>query len=253
MTSVSRLKLVAWLDEYLGTGRYIDISQNGLQVEGKETVSHLAVAVDASLKTLCEAVGMGADMLITHHGLFWGRSLTLTGPHAKKVRAALLGDLNLYVSHIPLDAHPEVGNNIMIAQGLGLHRIEPFGQYKNTTIGFWGELPFPQDIQTLADRIQKLTGEICLVHGGGPTEIQRIGIISGAASDAIPEAAALGLDCFITGEPKHASFHDSFEYGINTIYAGHYETETFGIKALAYKIKETFHLPWTFIDCPTGL
>nr|WP_084474240.1 Nif3-like dinuclear metal center hexameric protein [Deinococcus pimensis] len=245
---VPRDHLVRWLDEYLRTSAFRDKSLNGLQIEGREDIRRVAVAVDASLRTIEEAADSGADLLVTHHGLFWGQPLALTGPHRRRVKAALDAGLNLYVSHLPLDAHPEVGNNAVLAQALSLQDVEPFG-----LVGLRGELPIPMTLQDLADRLQKLTGEICLVHGGGPGEVRRVGLTSGSGAGEIPEAARAGLDTFITGEPEHRYFHDSFEYGINAVFAGHYETETFGVRALATKLEDTFGLPWQFIHVPTGL
>ena len=252
-TPINRDDLVRWLDDYLQIRRYPDPSNNGLQLEGKPEVTRIAVAVDTSLRIIEDAADAGADMLITHHGLFWGKPLMITGPHKRRVQAALDAGLSIYTAHIPLDAHPEVGNNAVIAQALSLQNPEPFGDWAGHRIGVKGELPIPMTLQDLADRIQKLTGEICLVHGGGPGEVRKVGIISGGAADSLTEAAREGLDTFITGEPKHANFYDSFENGINAVYAGHYETETFGVRALATKIEDTFGLPWQFIHAPTGL
>jgi len=250
---IQRDQLIHWLDEYLQTSRFKDASINGLQIEGKTDIQRVAVAVDASLRTIEDAADAGADILITHHGLFWGAPQMLTGPHKRRVQAALDAGLNLYVSHLPLDAHAEVGNNAVIAQALGLQDTSGFGDMGSYRIGVQGTLPFPLTLQDLADRLQKLTGEVCLVHGGGPGDVKRVGIISGSASGSIPEAAREGIDTFVTGEPKHQAFHDAFEYGVNVIYAGHYETETFGVRALATKLEDTFGLPWQFIHVPTGL
>lgn len=250
---VSRDDLVAWLNDYLRIGAYPDPSLNGLQIEGRETVRRVAASVDTSLTTLQAAADAGADLLLVHHGLFWGQPLALTGPHGRRVRTAQQADLSLYAAHIPLDAHPEVGNNAMIAGALSLQNIQPFGDWKGHKIGVAGELPFEQGIQDFSDRVQKLTGEICLVHGGGRPEVRRLGIVSGSGANAVPEAAALGLDTLLTGEPEHKYFHDAFEYGINVIYAGHYETEVFGVRALAAKVEDTFGLPWQFLNFPTGL
>jgi dinuclear metal center YbgI/SA1388 family protein len=250
---VPRDDLVRWLDTYLNTSAFRDWSDNGLQVEGKETIRRVVAAVDTSLRSIEDAVDAGADLLIVHHGLSWGSPLMVTGPHQRRLKAALDGGLNIYASHLPLDAHPEVGNNAMIAGALSLQNTSGFGESRGQTIGVQGELPFGMPLQDLADRLQKLTGEICLVHGGGPGEARRIGIISGSASESIPDAARAGLDTFITGEPKHQAFHDPFEYGVNVIYAGHYETEVFGVRALAAKIEEQFGLPWQFLHLPTGL
>ncbi|ADV68024.1 Nif3-like dinuclear metal center hexameric protein [Deinococcus maricopensis] len=251
--SVPLTDLVGWLDTTLNTRAIPDISNNGLQIEGRSDVRRIAVAVDATLNTIQDAADAGADLLITHHGLFWGQPMMLTGPHKRRVQAALDAGLSLYTSHIPLDLHPELGNNAMIASALSLQNRSGFGDYKGLKIGVQGTLPFPMSLQDLADRIQKLTGEICLVHGGGPGEVHRVGIISGSASDHIPQAAREGLDTFITGEPKHQAFSDPFEYGVNAIYAGHYDTEVFGVRALAARIEETFGLPWQFLHHPSGL
>ena len=251
--SVSRDELVGWLDRYLRLASFKDPSNNGLQVEGSDTITRVAVAVDTSQRTIEEAAEQGAQILITHHGLFWGAPVMVTGPHRRRLQAALDASLNIYAAHLPLDAHPEVGNNAMIARALSLQGTTGFGESQGQTIGVAGELPFPLPLQDLADRIQKLTGEICLVHGGGPGEVRRVAVISGSASGEIPEVARAGLDTFVTGEPKHQHFNDAFEYGVNVIYAGHYETEVFGVRALAARIEEQFGVPWQFIHAPTGL
>ena len=251
-TPVARDELVRWLDDYLRIRAFPDKSNNGLQVEGREEIRRVAVAVDSSLRTIEEAVDAGADILITHHGLFWSQPLMLTGPHRRRVQALLEGGVSLYTAHLPLDAHPEVGNNAVMALALGLENTAPFGEVAGHFIGVRGELPLPMPLQDFADRIQKLTGEICLVHGGGPGEVRRVGIISGAASEEIPAAARAGLDTFLTGEPKHATFADPFEYGVNAVYAGHYEPETFGGPALATKLEDTFGQRWHFGHVPTG-
>lgn len=250
---VSRDTLVQWLNTYLNIGQWPDPSLNGLQIEGTDTIRRVAASVDTSLKTLQAAADAGADLLLVHHGLFWGKPLPITGPHAQRVRTALMADLNLYAAHIPLDAHPEVGNNAMIAGALSLQHTQPFGDWMGHKIGLAGELPREQSLQEFADRVQKLTGEICLVHGGGGPKVSRVGIVSGEGSSAVAEAAALGLDTLLTGEPAHKHFHDAFEYRLNVIYAGHYETEVFGVRALAAKIQDEFGLPWQFLNFPTGL
>jgi dinuclear metal center YbgI/SA1388 family protein len=251
--SISRNELVTWLNDYLKIESFKDISLNGLQLEGRETVSRIAVAVDSTLATLEEAALSGADFLIVHHGWFWGKPLAIAGPHGKRVRTALEAGFSLYAAHLPLDAHPEVGNNISMANALSLKDIKPFGEYKGISIGVQGRLPVPLSLQDLADQIQTITGEICLVHGGGPGMISSIGISSGEGADMIPDAARAGLDAFITGEPSHAHFSDSFEYGVNAIFCGHYESETLGVRALAVKLEDTFGLPWQFLHLPTGL
>ncbi len=247
---MQRSELVQWLDSYLETAKIPDGSLNGLQFEGSQTVSRIACAVDSSLATIEAAIESGADFLIVHHGWFWKNVQPITGPLAKRVKTAATANLNLYASHLPLDAHREVGNNIQMAKFLSLKNIEPFGQ---GDIGFRGTLPVPLSLQDLADSVQKITGEVCLVHGGGEAMVSSIGIISGGAAGFVDQAAKAGLDCFITGEPSHAHFADAFEYGINVIFCGHYESEVFGVKALAIKLEDTFNLPWQFLHLPTGL
>jgi dinuclear metal center YbgI/SA1388 family protein len=250
---MQRNELVQWLDSYLETAKIPDGSVNGLQFEGKEEVTRIACAVDSSLATIEMAAESGADFLIVHHGWFWKNVQPIVGPLAKRVKAAAAANLNLYVSHLPLDVHPEVGNNIQLAKFLSLKNIEPFGLDKNLSLGFCGQLPVPLSLQDLADSVQKITGEVCLVHGGGKAQVSSVGIISGGAAGFVDQAAKAGLDCFITGEPSHANFSDSFEYGINTIFCGHYESEVFGVKALSIKLEDTFGLPWQFLHLPTGL
>lgn len=252
---VSRADLVRWLNAYLQLDTFAkaDPSLNGLQIEGSELIRRVAASVDSSAKTLEHAADSGADLLLVHHGLFWGQPLPITGPHRSRLRTALMADLNLYAAHLPLDAHPEVGNNAMIARALSLENPVPFGRYAGHTLGLAGELPFEQSLQDFADRVQKLTGEICLVHGGGSPTVRRLGIVSGGGADRVAEAAEQGLDTLLTGEPEHKHFHDAFEYGVNVVYAGHYETEVFGVRALAARIEEEFGLPWQFLHHPTGL
>ncbi|WP_261664500.1 Nif3-like dinuclear metal center hexameric protein [Deinococcus sp. Marseille-Q6407] len=250
---VPRDELVRWLDRYLDTDAFADASLNGLQVEGKEHITRIAASVDGSLRAIEAAAEAGADLLLVHHGLFWGKPLAVAGPHGRRVKAALEAGLNIYASHLPLDYHREVGNNAMMAQALGLEDMEDFGEYGGKKLGLAGTLPRELDLQDFADRIQKLTGEICLVHSGNHPFVHRIGISSGEGAGLIPEAARMGLDTLLTGEPEHKYFHDAFEYGLNAVFAGHYETEVFGVRALAAKIEEEFGLPWQFIHQPTGL
>ena len=251
--SLSRHDLVTWLDEYLNIKKISDVSVNGLQLEGKEQISRIAVAVDSTLATIEEALEAGADLLIVHHGWFWKDVQPITGPLAKRVKAAIAGNLNLYAAHLPLDLHPEVGNNAVMAKALSLHNLEPFGFDRGVAIGLKGTLPVPQSLQDFSDGIQKLTGEVCLVHGGGTPMVSSVAILSGGGAGFVAQAAAAGVDTYLTGEPEHSHFSDAFEYGINTIFAGHYESETFGVRALAVKLEDTFGLPWQFLHLPTGL
>ncbi len=245
--------LTAWLDDFLKINDFPDISLNGLQVEGAEEVKRIAVAVDGVQATFDDAVAAGVDMLIVHHGLFWGRPLAVKGHVKKRIKTLLDAGISLYAAHIPLDAHPEVGNNAVLARELGMSDLAPFGEFQGVKIGFKGGFPAGTTLHDIADRLGQLTGMQSLVHQGGEDLVASGGIVSGAAAWTLVEAAAEGLDVFITGEPKHEVFHETFERRMNVIYAGHYDTETFGVKALAERLAAEFDLDWTFFDRPTGL
>jgi dinuclear metal center YbgI/SA1388 family protein len=250
---MTRDELTAWLDDYLEIGLYSDPSLNGLQVEGSDEVVKVAVAVDSSLKTFEQAAEAGADFLIVHHGLFWGAPKAIRGPHGRRVRFLLEHNLSLYAAHIPLDAHHEVGNNWGLARILGMTDLAPFGDWQGKAIGVKGVFPNGIGLRELADGLEKELGESVLVHAGGKMDITTLGIISGGAAREVVTAAEAGLDAFLTGEPKHESFHDAFEYQINALYAGHYMTETVGVNLLAAKLKSEFGLDSDFILLPTGL
>jgi dinuclear metal center YbgI/SA1388 family protein len=248
--SVKRDDLVKWLNSYLNIAAFEDKSLNGLQVEGAEDIHKVAFAVDSSLRTFEQAADIGADILITHHGLFWGSPLAISGMHKKRVKYLLDKDISLYTAHLPLDAHPEVGNNWGLARILGLTDLEIFGA---KGIGVKGVFPNPVTLRDLANQIEKELGESVLVHAGGKLEIRTMGIISGGAAWHVVNAANEGLDVFMTGEPLHEVFYETFERNINAIYAGHYMTETVGVKLLEEKLKLEFGLATQFILLPTGL
>ncbi len=251
---MKRDDLVAWLDEYLDISTYrADPSMNGLQVAGADEVTKVAVAVDATLNTFQRAAEMGADMLVVHHGLFWGQPMAITGMHKERVKFLLDADLSLYAAHIPLDAHREVGNNWGLAPVLGLTDLEPFGEFKGLPIGVKGVFPEPMPIRQLASEIEKQLGEQVMVHAGGPAMVRNLGIVSGGAAWEVVAAAEQGLDAFLTGEPKHEVFAHPYELGINALYAGHYMTETVGVTLLASRLEMEFGLSTEFILLPTGL
>jgi dinuclear metal center YbgI/SA1388 family protein len=245
--------LVRWLNETLAIADFEDRSLNGLQVEGRESVTKVAVAVDATLATFEQAVDMGADMLITHHGLFWGTPLAIRGPHRKRIEYLLRHELSLYTAHIPLDAHKEFGNNWGLARILGLTDLQDFASYRGRPIGVQGRFPNPISLRDLADTIERELGEAVLVHAGGPMLVESLGICSGAAAGELITAAEAGLDAFLTGEPSHALFPEAFERTINALFAGHYMTETVGVNLLANELRERFDLATEFVLLPTGL
>ena len=250
---VELTQIVARLDEFL---RHSDITDypgalNGLQVQNSGSVSKVAAAVDASAKTIDESIRRGCDLLLVHHGLFWDGNVAVTGRRYRRLKAALAGDLAVYASHLPLDVHDEVGNNAVLARELGIEVEGRFGPEKGTPIGVWGTMDVKREV--LAARLDDVLG--CRIHmmPFGPEVVRRVGVITGGAGSMIGAAVAARLDAFITGEGAHHTHFDAEEAGINVFYGGHYATETWGVRALAAWVEETFGLPWEFIDHPTGL
>jgi len=248
----ARDALVAYLDAYLDVAGWSDKSLNGLQVEGADRVSRVALATDTALATIAMAAEAGAQMMVAHHGLFWGRIEPVTGPMRARLAALLEAGLSLYVSHLPLDAHPEVGNNAVLARLLELEDLEPFGRWGDRAIGVLGRLPQTVDRSGLAARLEALLGVRPDVLPFGGDAIRRVAVVSGAAADLIPEAEAVGADAFITGETSHTAFHQARERGVNVVFAGHYATETLGVRALGDHMAEKFGLEMVFLDAPTG-
>lgn len=247
-------ELVAYLDEYLSIGAVPDYASalNGLQVESTSgEVRRIALAVDAAQATIAAAVREGADLLIVHHGLFWDGNRPVTGRRYRRLRALFDADMAVYGAHLPLDVHPEVGNNTVLARALGVEIRGRFGEYKGMPLGVWGELEIGRE--ALAARLDEVLGSRVMMVPGGPERIRRVGVITGSAGDAIGEARAAGLDAFITGEGAHHHYFDAEEGGINLYLGGHYATEVWGVRALAAHLEERFGLPWSFIAHPTGL
>ena len=249
-----RSQLVEYLNAELRLAEFDDSSKNGLQVDGPEEVTRVALAVDASLAAFRAAAGKQAQLLIVHHGMFWARPVMLTGPAFRRVKALIDGGVGLYAAHLPLDAHPKFGNNIELCRRLGLRKIKPFGNYHKMTIGFAGELPRAMPLSAMVDCLRRATGApAALVLDGGPKRARRIGCVSGGAADMVEQAAAAGLDTYVTGETSHSYFHSGPENNVNVIYGGHYATETTGIRALGRRLQSRFRLETVFLDIPTGL
>jgi dinuclear metal center YbgI/SA1388 family protein len=250
---MDRDKLVRYLDEYLQTESISDSSNNGLQVEGTSHVSKLAFAVDAGLAAFQRAMDAGAQMLIVHHGLFWGKPLMLTGIHHHRIKTLFEADLSLYASHLPLDFHPEIGNNATLAKWLGLAEIKEFGEYKGAPAGLAGKLPTPISLPEFAAQVENILGEpLVRVWPFGSGAVKRVGIVSGGAAFLIDQAADAGLDVYLTGELSHNYYHQARELCLNVVYGGHYATETAGLKALAEHLEAEFGLATEFLELPTG-
>lgn len=243
--------LVSHLDAFLEIARYDDRSNNGLQVQGAAEVTCLAFAVDACAASIEAAARAGAQMLIVHHGLFWSEHLQVTGAHHRRLRALFDAGINLYAAHIPLDAHPLVGNNIQLARIAGLVNPQPWGRHRKDTIGFIGDLPRPLDVQALRRRLERRIGRASLVQGSG--EVHRVAVCSGFGAPLMYEALAAGADALITGETSHQWFHAVAEHPLRVVYGGHYNTETVGLQALSQHLQAEFALEAQFIDLPTGI
>lgn len=251
---MNRDELITYLDDYLRVKEIEDSSQNGLQVEGPEEVTKVAFAVDGCQAAFKQAVAAGAQLLIVHHGLFWSKPFRLVGSLFQRVKTLIDGGCGLYASHLPVDCHPQVGNNAELARLLGLKDTRAFGEYEGQKIGVGGVLEPPIPLDVLVERLARATGEPPVrVLAHGPAEVSQVGCISGFGSDMMAQVVDAGFDTFVTGETSHSFFHQAAERGLNVVYGGHYATETLGVKALARHLEEKFGLETTFLDIPTGM
>ena len=198
-----------------------------------------------------EAAAEGADLLIVHHGLFWIKTHPWTGNRYKLLRLLLDNNIAVYSSHLPLDAHPRLGNNTGLCRALGIRSPKPFFIERGQAIGLRGELDITR--AGLAKRLAKATGCEPTVLPGGAARCKKIGVVTGGAGAEMKTAADEGVDTFITGEGQHWTFALAEDLGLNVLYGGHYATETFGVKSLSDSLAKKFKLPWVFIDHPTGL
>jgi dinuclear metal center YbgI/SA1388 family protein len=246
------------LDEKLNTAAYADVdpSANGLQVgSGEREVEHVAAAVDAAVETVERAATAGADLLLTHHGIFWGDTERLTGRQYDRVAALFEGDMSLYTAHLPLDGHATLGNAAHIANLLDLEGRDAFGDHGGRYVGQMGTLPDPLSIETVVRTIHPhldTGGHEIRVLNFGPDPVLDVAIVTGSGTDFVDEAVAAGADVLITGEGKQQVYHEAREHGIHVVLAGHYATETFGVRAIA-DLTDGWGMDTTFVDCPTGL
>lgn len=247
-------EIVEFLDDLLGIHEISDYpgARNGLQVENRSGVERVSAAVDACQATIERAAENGSQLLLVHHGLFWGDPLPVTGILYRRLRTLLDADLALYSVHLPLDVHDGLGNNVLLAEALGLEPEGRFGEAEGVEgIGVWATADLPRD--ALAARVAEACGGEPMLIPGGPAHVRRVGIVTGGAGSMIRRVWEEGLDTFVTGEGAHHTYHEATELGVNVLYAGHYATETFGVRALAARLAERFDLEWEFVDHPTGL
>lgn len=242
-------RIVAWLETALRPGEIKDFpgAHNGLQLANDGTVARIGAAVDACESVFELAAERGIQLLIVHHGLFWQGVQPVVGPVRRKFKLALDANLAVYSSHLPLDLHPGMGNNALLAKAIGLKNLHPFLEhgFRSTTRAI--------PLATLIDRLENAVNGPVHLAPGGPDRVRSIGLLTGGGGNLIIEAAATGVDTFITGEGPHWTYTAAEELGINLLYGGHYATETFGVKALAAEASKQFHIPWEFLDHPTGL
>jgi dinuclear metal center YbgI/SA1388 family protein len=245
------------LNEKLDHDRYADVdaSSNGLQIgDSTATIDRAAFAVDGAVATLEAAAEWDADVLVVHHGVVWGGLDRVTGHEYDRIAASIENDIALYVSHLPLDGHEELGNAAELAAHLDCERIASFGEYGGVTIGQRVRANEPYTVEALRGRLTELDtgGRPVRLLDFGPETIDEIAIVTGSGADWIREAAAAGVDALVTGEGKQQAYHEAREAGMNVFFAGHYATETFGVRRLK-RLVEGWGIETTYLDHPTGL
>ncbi len=250
---MDRNELVQYLDHYLRIAEIDDYGPQGLQVEGADEVTRVVFTVDAGLPCIEAAAKIGAQMLIVHHGLFWGEVEPLRGPFGRRVRKLIQTNTNLYAAHLALDAHPEVGNNVELARMLDLSVESWFCRVKGLDVGVICAAPEGATLAGLTAALNEKLEVTARVLAHGPTVVRRVAIVSGFGISHAAEAAALGVDTFITGETSHSHFYAAIDHRLNVIFAGHYASETVGLKALGRHLNGRFGLETVFIDLPTGM
>jgi dinuclear metal center YbgI/SA1388 family protein len=251
--------IVRYLDDLLETDSVPDYPNalNGLQMANGGSVRRVAAAVDFSLRTVTAAAETGANLLIVHHGMFWGGLQPIRGKYFDRIRALLTGDIAVYSSHLPLDRHALYGNNALLAAELGLEPSAEFARFMTISIGVSGESDIATaELVARADAFARSHGgsaRTTPIDAGRRTRSWAICTGAGASTETLNEARERGIDTLIVGEGPHHSAVDADESGITVIYAGHYATETLGVRALAAHVSDRFGVPWTFVEAPTGL
>jgi dinuclear metal center YbgI/SA1388 family protein len=240
--------VVQFLDGLLDIGTFPDYpgAQNGLQVAGADRVSRVGAAVDASLASIEGAVAKNVDLLVVHHGLYWDGLRPLTGRSYQRVAPLIRAGMALYSAHLPLDAHPELGNAAGLIRAMGLEPAGPFGRFEGAHVGL--QTRVSETREELRRRVEAAVGAPGRLVPGGPERSERVGVVTGGGGPTVREAADLGLDTLITGEGPYHCDVDARELGVNVLYAGHYETETFGVKAVASRLEREFGIEVVFLD-----
>ncbi|HEX7186323.1 MAG TPA: Nif3-like dinuclear metal center hexameric protein [Thermoanaerobaculia bacterium] len=249
--TIDRDALVSYLDQYLDAGRGRDYGPNGLQVEGREEIRKIVTGVSACQELFVRARQAGADAVLVHHGIFWeGMPRVLTGFQVHRVAELIRGEMSLIAYHLPLDRHPEIGNNALAGRDLGLADLEPFGFHDGLPIGFKGRFPEPIPAAELVARARKVFAQEPLAFLEGPEPVRSLGMISGGAQRDFYSAIDEGLDAYITGEVSEWVMNVAREARVHYLAAGHYATERLGIRALGEHLVEKFGIEAEFIDVP---
>ena len=245
--------IVDLLDRELKIGDFDDSSNNGLQVENSGEVRKVCCGVDATLKFFRAAKKRNAGLLICHHGLSWKDSLKrITALNYKRVSYLIKNDLALYGCHLPLDGHPRHGNNVLIAKAVGLTHLRKFAKHGGVAIGVVGDLANPVPYERFKKKIRRLMDNPLKTMDFGKRTIRTVAVVSGGAGSDLSGAAAMGADVFLSGEPTLAAYGDAQDCGINAVFAGHYATEIFGVRALAGLLKRKFKVDAEFVDLGVG-
>lgn len=248
----SRDSIVRFLNKELKVRKIPDTSRNGLQVKSRKIINKVGFAVDATLSTFKKAKRLGVDFLIVHHGIKWKGQKDFTGIKKERIRFAQKSGINIYVCHLPLDIHNKYGNSIQLAKILDLVDVKKFGRYHGVTVGYRGRFKKALSPNEIARLLNRKIKSKCVVLGYGPTKIKTIGIVSGSGSSVLPEVYKLDLDCLLTGDAPYYVYNDAKDRRQNVILAGHYATETVGVKALMPAIREKFDVKTIFIDDPVS-
>jgi dinuclear metal center YbgI/SA1388 family protein len=246
-------ELTKYLDQLLHISEIEDDSLNGLQVENSGHVKKIALAVDACESAFQKAREIGADFVLVHHGLFWGKPVAVTRMMYRRIQLLFECDIALYAAHLPLDMHSSLGNNAQVGEIFKWPVVEDFGEYHGSTIGKKIVFNEPVSFRKVLEDVKQKLNSNPLVWEFGPRDITQMGYISGGGVKMLQQAIEAGMDAYITGEPGHGSFWTAKEAGINVIFPGHYATETLGVKAVGEHIRSKFGLEVEFIDLPTGL
>lgn len=251
--AVPLTELVEYLDAYLAVADVPDYPNalNGLQVAAEGPIGKVVTAVDATEASIRAAVERAADLLLVHHGLFWDGNRPVTGRRYRRLRSLLEAGVGVYSAHLPLDVHPEVGNNVVLARELGVEVEGRFGEHQGMPVGVWGSLRLRRE--ALGARLDAVLGGRVKIIPGGPERVERVGVITGGGGSFVGAALESGLDALVTGEGSHHTYFDAVEGGLNLYYGGHYATETWGIRALGAHLSDRFGVSSEFVDLPTGL